>query len=127
MEPRLLKPEIVPRTVYGPAPPGESRFLLRLSPDSDSYDVLQLRVVQQLASMSISLSSLHIIQEATIALDWGFRELLGPTKSVSEQIASVRKFYEIQNIFDKVVYVTVHCPWGLHKFDSGLRSSSGGV
>ena len=39
VEPRRHKPAIVPRTVYGRAPPGEPRFLLRLSPGADSYDV----------------------------------------------------------------------------------------
>ena len=46
---------------------------------------------------------------------------------MSKQVASVRKFYEIQNIFSKVIYGTPHSPWRLDKGDSGLRSSLGGV
>ena len=81
----------------------------------------------QLVSKSISLSPLHIIQEVTTAFDWGFHELLRPVESVSKRIASVRNFYEIQNIFNKVVYGKAHCPRRLHKCDLGLRLSSGGV
>ena len=59
--------------------------------------------MQHPASMPASLASLHLIQEATNTFVWGFHELLGPTKSVGEQLASVRKLYEVHNIPNKVV------------------------
>ena len=60
--------------------------------------------------MPVSLSSLHLIQEATNTFVWGFYELLTSTKSVSEQLASVRKLYEVHNIPNKVVDGTVPFP-----------------
>ena len=53
-------------------------------------------------SMPVSLASLHLIQEATRSFIGTLYDLMRSTSSVNEQLAAVRKLYEVGNIKNQV-------------------------
>ncbi|PIL33930.1 ATP-binding cassette transporter [Ganoderma sinense ZZ0214-1] len=72
--------------------------------------VFALRAIQYPASIPVSLASLHLIQSAMHGLIANFYRLANSTSSVAEQLAAVRKLYEVGNIKNKVQDGTVPFP-----------------
>jgi hypothetical protein len=65
--------------------------------------VFTLRAVQYPTSIPLSLASLHLIRENAQSFSSSIFALLDETSNMAEQLASVRKLYEIENIPNKVV------------------------
>ncbi|KII86507.1 hypothetical protein PLICRDRAFT_44105 [Plicaturopsis crispa FD-325 SS-3] len=65
--------------------------------------VFALRAVQYPASIPLSLASLRLIQETTADFSFSVLRFLEQTGSISEQLADVRKLYEIVNIPNTIV------------------------
>ncbi|KZP30394.1 P-loop containing nucleoside triphosphate hydrolase protein [Athelia psychrophila] len=64
--------------------------------------VFTLRAVQYPATIPLSLASLHLIQENASSFSTSIFDLLDKTANVAEQLASVRKLYEIDSIRNKI-------------------------
>ncbi|KIM85375.1 hypothetical protein PILCRDRAFT_817381 [Piloderma croceum F 1598] len=65
--------------------------------------VFTLRAVQYPASIPLSLASLQLIRENSSSFTSSILGLLDQTGYMAEQLASVRRLYEIENISNKVV------------------------
>jgi hypothetical protein len=65
--------------------------------------VFTLRAVQYPTSIPLSLASLHLIRENAQSFSSSVFALLDETGNMAEQLASVRKLYEIENIPNKVI------------------------
>ena len=83
--------------------------------------VFTLRAMQHPASMPMSLASLYLIEEATNTFMGNIWELLTSAKSVSEQLSSVRKLYEVHNIVNKVPDGTIPFPEDASKIRFGIE------
>lgn len=64
--------------------------------------VFTLRAVQYPSTIPLSLASLHLIRENASSFSSSIFGLLDETANVAEQLASVRKLYEIDSIKNKV-------------------------
>lgn len=62
-----------------------------------------LRAVQYPTSIPLSLASLNLIRDNANAFSNAVFTLMDETGSIAEQLANVRKLYEIENIPNKVV------------------------
>lgn len=58
--------------------------------------------MQYPASIPVSLASLSLIQENTSNLTWTIGRFLEQTGSIAEQLATVRKLYEVTNIPNRI-------------------------
>jgi hypothetical protein len=65
--------------------------------------VFTLRAVQYPTSIPLSLASLHLIRENAQSFSSSVFHLLDETGNMAEQLSSVRKLYEIENIPNKIV------------------------
>ena len=70
--------------------------------------------------MPVSLASLHLIQESTNGFIGNIYELMSSTSSVSDQLAAVRKLYEVGNIKNKIEDGTVPFPEDASQIKSGI-------
>ncbi|KAF7986144.1 hypothetical protein HWV62_38510 [Athelia sp. TMB] len=64
--------------------------------------VFTLRAVQYPATIPLSLASLHLIRENASSFSASVFGLIDETANIAEQLASVRKLYEIDSIKNKV-------------------------
>ena len=79
-----------------------------------------LRAVQHPASIPISLASLSLIQENTSNLTWAIGRFLEQTGSIADQLATVRKLYEVVNIPNRVPDGDQSFPEDTQKLKSGI-------
>ncbi|EJF60391.1 hypothetical protein DICSQDRAFT_162011 [Dichomitus squalens LYAD-421 SS1] len=82
--------------------------------------VFTLRAIQYPANMPVSLASLHLIQESTMSFISNMHDLLNSTSSVSDQLAAVRKLYEVDKIKNKIADGTVPFPEDASQIKYGI-------
>ena len=82
--------------------------------------VFTLRAVQYPTSIPLSLASLHLIRENAQSFSSSVFTLLDETGNMAEQLASVRKLYEIENIPNKVVDGPEPFPEDQQTLDHGI-------
>lgn len=82
--------------------------------------VFTLRAVQYPTSIPVSLASLHLIRENAHSFSQAVFSLLDETSSMAEQLASVRKLYEIENIRNKVADGREPYPENQQTLSSGI-------
>jgi hypothetical protein len=82
--------------------------------------VFTLRAVQYPASIPISLASLNLITQTTQSFTHILFNLFDETGSFTEQLASVRKLYQVDSIPNKI-------PDGKEPFPENDRSLNMGV
>lgn len=79
-----------------------------------------LRAVQYPASIPLSLAAMHLIRENAFSFSQSVFTLLDETGDVAEQLANVRKLYEIDNIPNKVVDGCVPYPENQQTINNGI-------
>jgi len=82
--------------------------------------VFTLRAVQYPASIPLSLASLQLIRENSSSFTSSILGLLDQTGYMAEQLASVRRLYEIENISNKVVDGREPYPENQQKLSDGI-------
>lgn len=82
--------------------------------------VFTLRAVRHPASIPLSLAALHLIRENAHSFAQTVFTLLDETRDMAEQLASVRKLYEIENIPNKVADGHVPYPENHQTLSSGI-------
>ena len=82
--------------------------------------VFTLRAVQYPTSIPLSLASLHLIRENAQSFSSSVFALLDETGNMAEQLASVRKLYEIETIPNKVVDGPEPFPENQQTLDHGI-------
>lgn len=82
--------------------------------------VFTLRAVQYPGSIPLSLASLNLIQQTSATFSYSVLKFFDQTGSIAEQLASVRKLYEIVNIPNRV-------PDGLDPFPENQQTLDTGV
>ena len=82
--------------------------------------VFTLRAVQYPASIPLSLASLQLIRENSSSFTSSILGLLDQTGYMAEQLASVRRLYEIENIANKVVDGREPYPENQQKLNDGI-------
>ena len=79
-----------------------------------------LRAVQKPSSIPVSLASLSLIEENTAGLSFTIYRFVEQTGSIAEQLGTIRKFYEIMNIPNKIPDGTIPFPEDTNKIKSGV-------
>jgi hypothetical protein len=82
--------------------------------------VFTLRAVRYPATIPLSLAAMHLIRENAHSFAQSVFTFLDETRDVAEQLASVRKLYEIENIPNKVVDGHVPYPENHQTLNSGI-------
>jgi hypothetical protein len=82
--------------------------------------VFTLRAVQYPTSIPLSLASLNLIRDNANAFSNAVFTLMDETGSIAEQLANVRKLYEIENIPNKVVDGREPFPENQQTLDKGI-------
>jgi len=82
--------------------------------------VFTLRAVQYPSAIPLSLASLNLIQQTSAAFSFTIFKFFDQTGSIAEQLASVRKVYEITNIPNKI-------PDGRAPFPESQRTLNMGI
>ena len=82
--------------------------------------VFTLRAVQYPASIPLSLASLQLIRENSSSFTSSVLGLLDQTGYIAEQLATVRRLYEIENIANKVVDGREPYPENQQKLKDGI-------
>lgn len=79
-----------------------------------------LRAVRYPTSIPLSLAAMHLVRENAHSFAQSVFTLLDETRDVAEQLASVRKLYEIKNIPNKVVDGHAPFPENHQMLDNGI-------
>ncbi|KAI0726052.1 P-loop containing nucleoside triphosphate hydrolase protein [Fomitopsis betulina] len=82
--------------------------------------VFTLRAVQYPATIPVSLASLNLIQQTASSFGWTVYNLFGQFGSIADQLATVRRMYDIVNIPNRVPDGTVPFPEDTQKVRSGI-------
>lgn len=82
--------------------------------------VFTLRAVQYPASMPVSLASLNLLQQSTSQFSFMVWRFFDQTSSITEQLATVRKLYEVANIPNRIKDGTVPFPEDAQKIRNGV-------
>ncbi|KAH9931269.1 P-loop containing nucleoside triphosphate hydrolase protein [Fomitopsis serialis] len=82
--------------------------------------VFTLRAVQYPASIPVSLASLNLIQHTASSFGWTVYRFFDQFGSIADQLATVRKMYDIVNIPNRVPDGTVPFPEDAQKAKSGI-------
>ncbi|KAI0656859.1 P-loop containing nucleoside triphosphate hydrolase protein [Cubamyces menziesii] len=83
--------------------------------------VFTLRAVQYPASMPVSLASLNLLQQTTSQFSYTLWRFFEQTGSVTEQLATVRKLYDVAHIPNRVPDGTVPFPEDAQKIRNGVE------
>ncbi len=70
--------------------------------------------------MPVSLASLNLLQQTTSHFSFTVWRLFDQTSSITEQLASVRKLYEVTNIPNRIQDGTVPFPENAQKIRNGV-------
>ena len=79
-----------------------------------------LRAVQRPSSIPVSLASLHLIQQTTASFSWTLYHFFDQFGSIADQLATVRKLYEVENIRNQIVDGCVPFPEDAQKVRAGI-------
>jgi len=82
--------------------------------------VFTLRAVQYPASIPVSLASLNLIQHTASSFGWTVYRFFDQFGSIADQLATVRKMYDIVNIPNRVPDGTVPFPEDAQKAKAGI-------
>ncbi|KAI0820613.1 P-loop containing nucleoside triphosphate hydrolase protein [Trametes gibbosa] len=82
--------------------------------------VFTLRAVQYPASMPVSLASLNLLQQTTSQFSYTLWRFFEQTGSVTEQLATVRKLYDVAHIPNRIPDGTVPFPEDAQKIRNGI-------
>ncbi|KAI8983177.1 P-loop containing nucleoside triphosphate hydrolase protein [Trametes punicea] len=82
--------------------------------------VFTLRAVQYPASMPVSLASLNLLQQTTSQFSYTLWRFFEQTGSVTEQLATVRKLYDVARIPNRIPDGTVPFPEDAQKIKNGI-------
>ncbi|KAI0935711.1 hypothetical protein AcW1_000157 [Taiwanofungus camphoratus] len=82
--------------------------------------VFSLRAVQHPASIPVTLASLNLIQQTTANFGWTVYRFIDQFGSIAEQLATVRKLYDIVNIPNRIPDGTVPFPEDVQKVKAGI-------
>ncbi|TFK85037.1 P-loop containing nucleoside triphosphate hydrolase protein [Polyporus arcularius HHB13444] len=82
--------------------------------------VFTLRAIQHPASMPVSLASLNLLQQSTSQFSFMVWRFFDQTSSITEQLATVRKLYEVANIPNRIEDGTVPFPEDAQKIQHGI-------
>ncbi|KAL7285975.1 hypothetical protein ACG7TL_001090 [Trametes sanguinea] len=82
--------------------------------------VFTLRAVQYPASMPVSLASLNLLQQTTSQFSYTLWRFFEQTGSVTEQLATVRKLYDVAHIPNRIPDGTVPFPEDEQKIRNGV-------
>ncbi|KAH9891326.1 P-loop containing nucleoside triphosphate hydrolase protein [Cubamyces lactineus] len=83
--------------------------------------VFTLRAVQYPASMPVSLASLNLLQQTTSQFSYTLWRFFDQTGSVTEQLATVRKLYDVAHIPNRIPDGTVPFPEDAQKIRNGVE------
>ncbi|EJF56118.1 P-loop containing nucleoside triphosphate hydrolase protein [Dichomitus squalens LYAD-421 SS1] len=82
--------------------------------------VFTLRAVQYPASMPVSLASLNLLQQTTSHFSFTVWRFFDQTSSITEQLSTIRKLYEVANIPNRVEDGKVPFPEDAQKLRHGV-------
>ncbi|OBZ79057.1 hypothetical protein A0H81_00110 [Grifola frondosa] len=82
--------------------------------------VFTLRAVQYPSSMPVSLASLNLIQQTTMHFTFAVYRLFSQTVSIADQLATVRKLYEVAKIPNRIVDGAMPFPEDAQKLICGV-------
>ena len=82
--------------------------------------VFTLRAIQYPSSMPVSLASLNLLQQTTSQFSFTVWRFFDQTSSITEQLASIRRLYEIVNIPNRVQDGAVPFPEDVQKIKNGI-------
>lgn len=82
--------------------------------------MFSLRAVQHPASIPVTLASLNLIQQTTANFGWTVYRFIDQFGSIAEQLATVRKLYDIVNIPNRIPDGTVPFPEDVQKVKAGI-------
>ncbi|CAL1697352.1 unnamed protein product [Somion occarium] len=82
--------------------------------------VFALRAVQYPASIPVSLTTLHLVTQTVSTFTFSFWRLIEQTGSIADQMATVRKLYDVLKVPNQVVDGTVPFPEDEQKLKTGV-------
>ncbi|KAM5537530.1 hypothetical protein V8D89_008857 [Ganoderma adspersum] len=82
--------------------------------------VFTLRSIQHPASMPVSLASLNLLQQTTIQFSFAVWRFFDQTSSITEQLATIRKLYEVANIPNRIADGKIPFPEDAQKIRHGI-------
>ena len=82
--------------------------------------VFTLRSIQYPASMPVSLASLNLLQQTTSHFSFTVWRFFDQTSSITEQLATIRKLYEVANIPNRITAGKVPFPEDAQKIRHGV-------
>ncbi|TFY58122.1 hypothetical protein EVJ58_g6609 [Rhodofomes roseus] len=82
--------------------------------------VFTLRAVQYPASIPVSLASLNLIQHTASSFGWTVYRFIDQFGSIADQLATVRKLYDIVNIPNRISDGTLPFPEDTQKAKAGI-------
>lgn len=93
-----------------------------MSPDEDTcvQIVFALRAVQYPASIPVSLTTLHLVTQSVSSFAFAVYRLIDQTGSIADQVASVRKLYDVLKVPNQVVDGTLPFPEDEQKVRHGI-------
>ncbi|KAI9437631.1 HlyB/MsbA family ABC transporter [Lactarius indigo] len=105
---------------YMRAPTFEPIGLLRISLNELPQIIFTLQAVKKPMSIPVSLASLHLLQQSSSTFVMRIRDIFQRMGSISDQLASLRKLYEAENIPNKVVDGTIPFPENAQSIGDGI-------
>ncbi|KAH9947363.1 P-loop containing nucleoside triphosphate hydrolase protein [Amylocystis lapponica] len=82
--------------------------------------VFTFRAVQRPASIPVSLASLNLIQSTTSSFSWTVYQFFNEFGSIADQLAAVRKLYDVEHIPNRIVDGTLPFPEDVQKVKMGI-------
>ena len=82
--------------------------------------VFTLRAIQYPASMPVSLASLNLLQQTTSHFSFTVWRFFDQTSSISDQLSTIRKLYEVANIPNRIDDGKVPFPEDAQKLRHGV-------
>ncbi|KAH8996469.1 HlyB/MsbA family ABC transporter [Lactarius hatsudake] len=105
---------------YVRAPTLEPISLLRVALKELPQIIFTLQAVKKPMSIPVSLASLHLLQQSSDTFVMGVDDIFEKMGSISDQLSSLRKLYEAENIPNKVVDGTIPFPENAQLISDGI-------
>ncbi|KAH9034133.1 HlyB/MsbA family ABC transporter [Lactarius hengduanensis] len=105
---------------YSSAPTFDLSTLLSISLTELPQIIFTLQAVKKPMSIPVSLASLHLFQQSSNTFLMSIDDIFEKMGSISDQLSSLRKLYEAENIPNKVVDGTIPFPENAQSISDGI-------
>ncbi|KAH9164207.1 HlyB/MsbA family ABC transporter [Lactarius sanguifluus] len=105
---------------YVRTPTFDLNSLLRISLKELPQIIFTLQAVKKPMSIPVSLASFHLLQQSSSTFVMQINDIFQRMGSISDQLSSLRKLYEAENIPNKVVDGTIPFPENAQSISDGI-------